>query len=78
MIIGRQYNHELYRSTEAYLSEAAASRINLSGNPTRRGLWYYWLINPSYESTYDERLWVAEDQICLFDESHLISTEDIF
>ena len=63
MIIGRQYNHELYRSTKAYLSEAA---------------WYYWLINPSYEPTYDERLWVAEDQICLFDESHLISTEDIF
>ncbi|MBW4532490.1 MAG: hypothetical protein KME09_00990 [Pleurocapsa minor HA4230-MV1] len=63
VIIGRQYNHELYRSTEAYLSETA---------------WYYWLVNPSYESTYGERLWVAEDQICLFDESHLISTEDIF
>jgi hypothetical protein len=77
-VIGRQYNHErsaleyeasyskrdlLYRSTEAYLSEAA---------------WYYWLINPSYESTYGERLWVAENEICLFDESHLISTEDVF
>ena len=62
-VIGRQYNHELYRNTESYLSEAA---------------WYYWLINPSYEPTYDQRLWVAEDQICLFDQSHLISTEEIF
>lgn len=61
-VIGRQYNHELYRSTEAYLSEAA---------------WYYWLINPSFESSY-EHLWVAENEICLFDESHLISTEDVF
>jgi hypothetical protein len=63
VIIGRQYNHELYRTTESYLSEAA---------------WYYWLINPSYESTYGERLWVAENEICLSDESHLISTQDIF
>lgn len=63
VIIGRQYNHELYRSTKAYLSETA---------------WYYWLVIPNYESTYAEPLWVAENEICLFDEAHLISTEDIF
>jgi hypothetical protein len=77
-VIGRQYNHErsaleyeasyskrdlLYRSTEAYLSEAA---------------WYYWLINPNYEPNYGEHFWVAENEICLSDESHLISTQDIF
>ncbi|NJO98920.1 MAG: hypothetical protein HC764_25410 [Pleurocapsa sp. CRU_1_2] len=63
VIIGRQYNHELYRNSESYLSEAA---------------WYYWLVIPNYESTYAEPLWVAENEICLFDEAHLISTEDIF
>jgi hypothetical protein len=62
-VIGRQYNHELYRNTESYLSETA---------------WYYWLINPNYKPNYGEHLWVAENEICLFDESHLISTEDIF
>jgi hypothetical protein len=62
-VIGRQYNHELYHNTESYLSEAA---------------WYYWLINPNYKPNYGEHFWVAENEICLFDESHLISTQDIF
>ncbi len=69
----------LDRNTESYLSEATASRINLSGFRTRRGFWYYWLINSSYEPTYDQRLWVAETEICLIDQSHLICIdEDIF
>lgn len=63
VVVARKYNHELYRSTESYLSEPD---------------WYYLLTNPNYESTYDERLWVTETEICLFDESHLISTENIF
>jgi hypothetical protein len=62
VVVGRRYNHDLHRSTEAYLSE-----------PT----WYYQLVSVSYDPTF-EPLWIAENELCLFDESHLISTEDIF
>jgi hypothetical protein len=63
VVIGRRYNHNLHRSTEAYLSEPD---------------WYYQLVSVSYNPTF-EPLWVAGNELCLFDESHLISTdEDVF
>jgi hypothetical protein len=62
IVINRQYNTGRYRSTEAYLSEPE---------------WYYQLVNIEYEETF-EPLWVAEDEICAFDESHNICTKDIF
>jgi hypothetical protein len=52
----------LYRSTESYLHEPE---------------WFYQLAALPYEETF-EPLWVAENNICNFDQSHLISTEDIF
>lgn len=61
-VIARKYNTELYRSTEAYLNEPE---------------WYYQLVPTTYKETF-EPLWVAENDICAFDESHLISTQDIF
>jgi hypothetical protein len=62
VVISRRYNHNLHRSTEAYLSEPD---------------WYYQLVSVSYNPTF-EPLWVAENDLCLFDESHLICTEDVF
>jgi hypothetical protein len=62
VVIDRRYNHNLHRSTEAYLSEPD---------------WYYQLVSASYNPTF-EPLWVAENDLCLFDESHLICTEDVF
>ena len=40
--------------------------------------WVYRLANTKYEDTYCRDLWVSENEICHFDESHLICTEDIF
>jgi hypothetical protein len=62
VVIGRQYNTGRYRSTESYLNEPE---------------WYYQLANMEYEETF-EPLWVADNEICAFDESHNICTEDIF
>jgi hypothetical protein len=61
-VIARRYNTELHRNTEAYLNEAE---------------WLYQLAATTYE-TIVEPLWVAENNICAVDESHIISTEDIF
>jgi hypothetical protein len=61
-VIARRYNTELYRNTEDYLNEPD---------------WYYQLVSVNYDPTF-EPLWVGEDQLCLFDESHLICTQDIF
>jgi hypothetical protein len=62
VVIARKYNTGRYRSTEAYLSEPE---------------WYYQLANMEVEETF-EPLWVADNEICLFDQSHLICTSDIF
>jgi hypothetical protein len=62
IVINRQYNTERYRSTESYLSEPE---------------WYYQLANMEHEETF-EPFWVADNEICTFDESHLICTSDIF
>jgi hypothetical protein len=62
MVIGRKYNHERYRSTESYLSEPA---------------WYYQLVTANYNTSFQSS-WLAENDLCLFDESHLIETEEIF
>jgi hypothetical protein len=61
-VIARKYNTKLYRSTEAYLSEPD---------------WFYQLVPLSYKKTI-EPLWVKENDICDFDQSHLICTQDIF
>jgi hypothetical protein len=65
----------LYRSTESYLNESE---------------WSYQLAPTTYAVECDgygvgssnpktrHPFWVAENDICAFDESHLISTEDIF
>ena len=59
-VVECKYNNELYRSTEAYLSEAE---------------WYYRLA--SHENG-DKSLWVAENEICAFDMSWNVCTDDIF
>ncbi len=40
--------------------------------------WLYRLVNNKHENTYSKNLWVRENEICHFDESHLICTKDIF
>jgi hypothetical protein len=62
IVIARKYNTGRYRSTESYLSEPE---------------WYYQLANMEVEETF-QPLWVAENEICLFDSSHNICTDDIF
>ncbi|MGL5938863.1 MAG: hypothetical protein ACRC2S_00520 [Waterburya sp.] len=61
IVVGRKYNTELYRSTKSYLNEPD---------------WYYKLANMEHEETF-EPIWVAENEICEFDSSHNICTEDI-
>jgi hypothetical protein len=62
VVIGRKYNHNLHRSTETYLSEPS---------------WYYQLARVDYNPTFKSS-WLAQNDLCLFDESHLIETEEIF
>ena len=62
-VIDCKYNHNLYNSTESYLNESQ---------------WYFRLASNDDASTISKSLWVAENEICHFDQSHLISTQDIF
>ncbi|WP_019503226.1 hypothetical protein [Pleurocapsa sp. PCC 7319] len=62
IVIGRKYNSELYRSTEAYLSEPS---------------WYYELVGSNYQPNF-KSIWIAENDICEANQSHLIRTEEIF
>ncbi|WP_144054318.1 hypothetical protein [Pleurocapsa sp. PCC 7319] len=55
-------NAELYRSTEAYLSEPS---------------WYYELAGINYEPNF-KSISIAENDICEANQSHLIRTTDIF
>lgn len=59
-IVKRRYNRALYRSTEAYLSQAE---------------WYYQL---SSQENGDQLIWVAENEICAFDMSHNVCTQEVF
>jgi hypothetical protein len=61
-VIARKYNTKLYRSTKSYLSEPE---------------WFYQLVPLSYKKTI-EPLWVKENDICDFDQSHFICTEEVF
>lgn len=61
-VISRKYNAELYRSTDAYLSEPS---------------WYYELAGCNYDPNF-KSIWIAENDICEANQSHLIRTEDIF
>ncbi len=62
-VVECKYNPTLYRNTESYLNEPQ---------------WYYRLVSNVDASTISKSLWVREDEICHFDISHLISTDDIF
>ena len=69
IVVAKKLNTERYRSTESYLTEPQ---------------WYYQLAAIPYEPTYphsrtSQPFWVAETDICHFDQSHLIETEtDVF
>ena len=62
VIIGRQYNADCYRSTEAYLTEPN---------------WYYELVGSNYQPTM-KPIWIAENDICEANQSHHICTTEIF
>ena len=62
-IVECRYNHGLYRSSESYLNEVA---------------WYYRLSSPNNSTGLDKTLWVRENEICHFDQSHNICTEEVF
>lgn len=62
-IIECKYNESLYRSSESYLNEAA---------------WYFRLASIYDASTINKSLWIREDEICHFNMSHNVCTEDIF
>jgi hypothetical protein len=40
--------------------------------------WLYRLVTLNHEDTYSNSLWVGENEICHFDQSHIICTEEIF
>ena len=63
IVVGKKLNTERYRTTESYLSQPQ---------------WYYELAAILYKPTF-EPFWVAETDICHFDQSHLIETSsDVF
>ena len=62
-IIDRKHNQSLYRNTETYLNEAS---------------WYFRLASHDDATTINKDLWVREDEICHFEQSNLICTEEIF
>lgn len=62
-VVECKYNHSLHHSTESYLNQAE---------------WYFRLASNDDSTTISKDLWVAENEICHFEQSHLISTQDIF
>lgn len=62
-IVECKYNKSLCDNTESYLNEAA---------------WYFRLAGNDDATTINKSLWVREDEICHFDMSHNICTDDIF
>ena len=62
-IVECRYNHGLYRSSESYVNEVA---------------WYYRLASHNNDTTISKSSWIREDEICHFDLSHFICTEEIF
>jgi len=62
-VIERKHNKTLYRCTESYLNEAS---------------WYFRLASQDDASTISKDLWVREDEICHFEQSHLICCTEIF
>ena len=62
-VVQTKHNDHHFNSTETYLNSHE---------------WLYRLVNTKYEDTYSKSLWVRENEICHFDESHLICTEEIF
>ena len=62
VVIGKKLNQNRFRSTQAYLNEPD---------------WYYLLTSTSLART-QHQFWVAEHEICLSSQSHLIETADIF
>jgi hypothetical protein len=62
-IVESKYNHNLYRSQESYLNEVA---------------WYYRLAARQDVNAIEPSLWIAENEICPFNLSHNVCTQDIF
>ncbi|MEL6987512.1 MAG: hypothetical protein AAGK97_06740 [Bacteroidota bacterium] len=62
-VIECKHNKGLYRNTETYLNETS---------------WYFRLASHDDATIINEDLWVREDEICHFEQSHLICTEEIF
>jgi hypothetical protein len=62
-IVECKYNHSLFDNTKSYLNQAQ---------------WYFRLASLQDSNTLNKSLWVAENEICHFEQSHLISTQDIF
>lgn len=62
-IVECKCNHSLYDNTKSSLNQAQ---------------WYFRLASRQDSNTLNKSLWVAENEICHFEQSHLISTQDIF
>ncbi|MGB5634935.1 MAG: hypothetical protein WBM44_15185 [Waterburya sp.] len=62
-VIDCKYNTGLYRHLESYLNQSQ---------------WYFRLASYNDTTSLSKSLWVAETEICHFDQSHLICTQDIF
>ena len=86
-VIECMYNKNLYNSTDNYLNQAewyyrlspTIRRCSATANP-RSGLSSYQDGNtmPSKNFGIDKSLWVAENEICAFDMSWNVCTEEIF
>jgi len=79
-IIERKHNEILYRNTESYLNEASWFLRHLlnGGNPRNAVSRYFRLASHDDATTINKDLWVREDEICHFEQSNLICTEEIF
>ena len=61
-IVEQKHNPKLYQSTESYLSQTE---------------WYYRLENVDGRTPYSP-IWVMENEICHFDQSSNVCTEEVF
>lgn len=62
-IVECKFNRSLFDNAKSYLNQAQ---------------WYFRLASLQDSNTLNKSLWVAENEICHFEQSHLISTQDIF
>lgn len=62
-IVEVKHNNHHFDSTDTYLNTQE---------------WLYRLVTVKHQDTYSKSLWVGENEICHFDQSHIICTEEIF